>query len=61
MEFYTIEYFHNFFDNKQKVQSDKRVKFIFCAYLIEVVAIPTKALTEIITMKKFAKDFSLKD
>lgn len=51
MEYYIIDYFHKYFALKAGKNIDKRAKFLFFAFLIEVGKIPTKALTEIISTK----------
>ncbi|EAS04134.2 transmembrane protein, putative (macronuclear) [Tetrahymena thermophila SB210] len=61
MQYYTISQFHTFINKKQSNQSDKRAKFLFFAYLIEIVKIPTKAFTEIVQMKYSNNYSSLKE
>ncbi|KAL4478158.1 hypothetical protein ABPG73_000358 [Tetrahymena malaccensis] len=61
MQYYTINQFHVFINKKQSSESDKRAKFLFFAYLIEIVKIPTKAFTEIVQMKYSNSYSSLKE
>ncbi|KAL4492575.1 hypothetical protein ABPG72_007688 [Tetrahymena utriculariae] len=61
MQYYTINQFHAFINKKKSSQSDKRAKFLFFVYLIEIVKIPTKAFTEIVQMKYSNSYSSLKE
>ena len=47
MQFFTVQFFHEYFEQKFSNHPDKRAMFMFVAYLVEVVGIPTKAMVEI--------------